>query len=76
MLDQSVIDEIVTVDEQEAFEAGRMLAKKEGILAGISSGAALHAAIEIAKREESKGKTIVVLLPDRGDRYLSTELFK
>lgn len=76
LLDQSVIDEIVTVDEQEAFEAGRMLAKKEGILAGISSGAALHAAIEIAKREESKGKTIVVLLPDRGDRYLSTELFK
>lgn len=76
LLDRSVIDEIVTVDEQEALEAGRMLAKKEGILAGISSGAALHAAIEIAKREESKGKTIVVLLPDRGDRYLSTELFK
>ena len=76
VLDVSVIDEIFRVTEEEAYNAARLLAKKEGILAGISSGAALHAAIEIAKREENKDKNIVVLLPDRGDRYLSTPLFE
>ena len=74
-LDQTVIDEIVTVTEDEAFAAGRLLARSEGILAGISSGAALHAAIVLAKRKENEGKCIVVLLPDTGERYLSTELF-
>ena len=76
VLDLNVIDEIFCVTEEESHNAARLLAKKEGILAGISSGAALHAAIEIAKREESKDKNIVVLLPDRGDRYLSTPLFE
>ncbi|MBQ9848922.1 MAG: cysteine synthase A [Clostridia bacterium] len=76
VLDRSVIDEIITVSEEEAYTAGRTLAAKEGILAGISSGAALHAAIEIAKRDEFEDKTVVVLLPDKGDRYLSTEMFK
>lgn len=76
VLDLDVIDEIICVTEEESYNAARMLAKKEGILAGISSGAALHAAIEIAKREENKDKNIVVLLPDRGDRYLSTPLFE
>lgn len=76
VLDVDVIDEIICVTEEESYNAARMLAKKEGILAGISSGAALHAAIEIAKREENKDKNIVVLLPDRGDRYLSTPLFE
>lgn len=76
VLDLSVIDEIICVTEEEAYKSARLLAKKEGILAGISSGAALHAAIEIAKREENKDKNIVVLLPDRGDRYLSTPLFE
>jgi len=75
VLDQSVIDEILTVSEEEAYEAGRMLGKTEGILVGISSGACLHAAIELAKREENRGKTIVALLPDSGDRYLSTPMF-
>ena len=74
-LDQTVIDEIVTVTENEAYAAGRLLARSEGVLAGISSGAALHAAIMLAKRKENEGKTIVVLLPDTGERYLSTELF-
>ncbi|MBR5286755.1 MAG: cysteine synthase A [Clostridia bacterium] len=76
VLDFAVIDEIYCVTEEESYNAARMLAKKEGILAGISSGAALHAAIEIAKRDENSGKNIVVLLPDRGDRYLSTPLFE
>lgn len=76
ILDIDIIDEIIQVTEEEAFKAGRLLAKKEGLLCGISSGAALHAAIELAKRDESKGKSIVVLLADTGDRYLSTELFK
>lgn len=74
-LDQTVIDEIVTVKEDEAYAAGRLLARREGILAGISSGAALHAAIVLAKRKENEGKCIVVLLADTGERYLSTELF-
>jgi cysteine synthase A len=75
VLNTEIIDEIVTISGDEAFEASRLLAKKEGILAGISSGAALYSAIELAKKEENTDKTIVVLLPDTGDRYLSTELF-
>lgn len=71
-----VIDEIIQVKNEEAFEASRAVAKAEGLLVGISSGAALHAATELAKREENKGKTIVVLLPDTGERYLSTVLFE
>ena len=76
VLDQSVCDEILTVTEAQAYEAGRLLGAKEGVLAGISSGAALHAAIEVAKRPENAGKTIVVLLPDTGERYLSTPMFQ
>ena len=76
VLDVSVCDEIVTVTSEEAFAAGREMGRREGVLVGISSGAALHAAKELAKREENEGKTIVVLLPDTGDRYLSTELFE
>ena len=76
ILDLSLIDEVYTVNEDEAYEAARLLAKAEGLLCGISSGAALHAAKILAEREENKGKNIVVLLPDSGERYLSTELFK
>lgn len=75
ILDRSVIDEIITVSNEDAFASARKLAKEEGIFAGISSGAATHAALEVAKRPENKGKLIVVLLPDTGERYLSTELF-
>ncbi len=75
VLDVSVMDEVVTVTEEEAYATGRLLARREGILAGISSGAALHAAIDVAARPENAGKTVVVLLPDTGDRYLSTPLF-
>jgi cysteine synthase A len=75
VLDTSIYDEIQDVDNEKAFEYGRMLGTTEGILAGISSGAALYAGIEEAKKPENKGKTIVVLLPDSGDRYLSTTLF-
>ena len=75
VLDTGVYDEVITVSDEEAFETGRMLGKTEGILSGISSGAALKAAIDVAKRPEAEGKTVVVLLPDTGDRYLSTELF-
>lgn len=75
VLDTSVYDEIITVENEDAFSVGRLMGKKEGVLVGISSGAALSAAIELAKREENKGKNIVVLLPDTGDRYLSTPLF-
>ena len=75
VLDVDVMDEVLTVTEEEAYAAGRMLARREGILAGISSGAALHAAIFVASRPENAGKTVVVLLPDTGDRYLSTPLF-
>ncbi len=74
-LDTRVYDELIRVKDQEAFEAGRLLAKKDGVLAGISSGAALAAALKIARRLENEGKTIVVLLPDTGERYLSTQLF-
>ncbi|MBQ6892776.1 MAG: cysteine synthase A [Clostridia bacterium] len=76
VLDTGIYDEIVTVTDNEALTMGRDLGKTEGILCGISSGAALHAAIEIAKRAENKDKTIVVLLPDTGDRYLSTAMFE
>ena len=71
-LNTSIYDEIIKVENEDAFETGRYLAAEEAILAGISSGAALYAAIQLAKREENKGKTIVVLLPDNGDRYYST----
>ena len=75
-LDTSVYEEVMTVTDQEAMAAGRALARAEGFLAGISSGAALHAAAQVARRRENRGKTIVVLLPDTGDRYLSTDLFR
>ena len=75
ILDLSVCDEIMTVTEDEAYNITRLIGKKEGVLVGISSGAAAHAAIEVAKRPENEGKTVVVLLPDTGDRYLSTDLF-
>lgn len=75
ILNTQIYDEIIKVDNEDAFEASRLLTKKEGILTGISSGAALHAAIQVANRPENKGKTIVVLLPDSGDRYYSTPLF-
>ena len=75
VLDVAVLDEVVTVTEEEAYAAGRKLARREGVLAGISSGAALHAAITVAARPENAGKVVVVLLPDTGDRYLSTPLF-
>lgn len=76
VLDTSVYDEILPVNDAEAFAAAREMGRTEGVLVGISSGAALHAAITVAKRPENAGKTVVVLLPDTGDRYLSTELFK
>ena len=75
VLDTGIYDEIIKVENEDAFAAGRLLAKKEGVLVGISSGAALHAAIQLAKRPENKGKTIVAILPDNGDRYYSTPLF-
>ncbi len=74
-LDTSIYDEIITVDNDDAFKTGKELGKAEGFLTGISSGAALWAALQVAKRPEAEGKTIVVLLPDSGDRYLSTALF-
>ena len=75
VLDTKVYDEIIPVENDDAFTTGRLVGRKEGVLVGISSGAALWAAIEIAKRPDSEGKTIVVLMPDTGDRYLSTPLF-
>ncbi len=75
ILNTAIYDEIIQVENESAFENGRILAQKEGILVGISSGAALYAAKELAKREENKGKTIVVMLPDTGERYLSTPMF-
>ncbi len=76
VLDKSLIDEVVKVNNDDAFSAARSLAKQEGILAGISSGAALYAALQIGSRPENKGKIIVVILPDTGERYISTALFK
>lgn len=75
VLNTQIYDEVIPVDSEDAFTAGRKLAVTEGVLVGISSGAALHAAVQLAKRAENKGKNIVVLLPDSGDRYLSTPLF-
>lgn len=75
VLNTKVYDEVFKVENEAAFETGKLIAKKEGILVGISSGAALYAAIQLAKRPENKGKTIVALLPDNGDRYYSTPLF-
>ncbi|MBR1566953.1 MAG: cysteine synthase A [Oscillospiraceae bacterium] len=76
VLDTSVYDEVIPVENEQAYEAARLIGKNEGVLVGISSGAALYAALEIAKRDEYAGKTIVALLPDTGDRYLSTPLFE
>ncbi len=76
VLDTKVYDEIIPVSNEAAFKAGKLIGKSEGVLVGISSGAAAYAAIELAKRPENEGKTIVVLLPDTGDRYLSTPLFQ
>lgn len=74
-LDTSVYDEVITVTNEDAFSTGKELARTDGVLTGISSGAALWAATQVARRPENEGKTIVVLLPDTGDRYLSTPLF-
>ena len=76
VLNTDIYDEILTIEEDAAYAAGRVLAKKEGYLVGISSGAALWGAVEIAVRKENEGKNIVVLLPDTGDRYLSTEMYQ
>ena len=76
ILDTDIYDEIIRVSNEDAFEKVRLIGKKEGVLVGISSGAAIHAAIELAKREENNGKNIVVIFPDSGDRYLSTALFE
>lgn len=75
ILNTQIYDEVFTVTTEEAFDSGRLMARREGILVGITSGAALHAASQIAKRPANKGKTVVVLLPDSGDRYLSTPMF-
>lgn len=75
VLDTKIYDEVITVSDEDAYKAGRRVGREEGVLVGISSGAALHAAIKVAKRPENKSKKIVVLLPDTGDRYLSTPLF-
>lgn len=75
-LDTNIYDEIITVENQDAFDTGKAIARKEGALVGISSGAAVWAAIQLAKRPENKGKTIVALLPDTGERYLSTPMFE
>ena len=76
VLDTTIYDDVITVTEEDAYAAARLVGRKDGILVGISSGAALHAAIQLAKKEENKGKTIVVLLPDTGERYLSTAMFQ
>ena len=76
ILDRSVIDEVITATTEDAYAAGRRMGREEGVLVGISSGAALWAALEMAKRPENAGKTIVVLLPDSGERYLSTVMYE
>jgi len=76
ILNTKIIDEIIKVSDQDAFKTSRRLAREEGILAGISSGAALFAALDVAKRPQNKGKTIVAILPDSAEKYLSTDLFK
>lgn len=76
VLDTEIYDEIIAVKNEDAFSGGKLMGQSEGVLVGISSGAALHAAIELAQRDENEGKTIVVLLPDTGDRYLSTPMFE
>ncbi len=75
-LNTEIYDEIITVENEDAFETGRAIARNEGVLVGISSGAAVWAAIQLAKRPENRGKTIVALLPDTGERYLSTPMFE
>ena len=75
VLEMKVLDEIIKVENDDAFETARKIARTDGVLVGISSGAALYAATELAKRPENEGKNIVVLLPDTGERYLSTSLF-
>ena len=75
VLDTSIYDEIIPVKDEDAFATGRLVGRAEGVLVGISSGAAVWAAVQLAKRPENQGKTIVALLPDTGDRYLSTPLF-
>ena len=75
VLNTAVYDEVIPVENEDAFAAGKKVGRAEGVLVGISSGAAVWAAIQLAKRPENKGKTIVALLPDTGDRYLSTPLF-
>ena len=76
VMDMSLVDEIVTVSNEDAFAAARDVAKSDGLLVGISSGAVIHAAAQIAARSENEGKNIVILLPDTGERYLSTSLFE
>ena len=76
VLDTGIYDEIVTVTEEDAYTAGRLMGRTEGVLVGISSGAALWAAIQLARRPANEGRTIVVLLPDSGERYLSTPMFQ
>ena len=76
ILDLSLVDEVVTVETEDAYASGRRMGREEGILCGISSGCALHVALELAKKEENKGKTIVVLLPDSGERYLTTPMYQ
>ena len=75
ILDTGLLDEVVTVTTEEAYGAGRRMGTEEGVLAGISAGAALHTALELAKKEENAGKTIVALLPDSGERYLTTAMY-
>ena len=75
VLNTGIYDEVIAVEGEDAFRAGRLVGRTEGVLVGISSGAAVWAAIQLAKRPENKGKTIVALLPDTGDRYLSTPMF-
>ena len=76
ILDTEVYDEVIRMETRDAYEAARLLARKQGVLAGITSGAALHAALKLAKEDRFAGKTIVALLPDTGERYLSTPLFE